>query len=120
MSHVAAYFLCNEQKDKALEVMRYKETICEIKQVRCPYLTKELWLIHGHKASLSFDTPTSGLDALCVVLSNPSRALWLEYKDRIVASLHPFVFVYVPMFSKDIISSQEQKEFLERGSLHLC
>ena len=120
MSHIVAYLLCNAQREKAFKMMKYKETICELKDIVCVHMTKELWLMDGCKGELPFEKPLVGLDALCVVLSNPSRTSWLHYREKIVSSLHPFVFVYVPMLPDDVLSSEEKKNFLERGSLQLC
>ncbi|MAA79356.1 MAG: hypothetical protein CL916_08855 [Deltaproteobacteria bacterium] len=120
MSHIAAYFLCNDQRDKALEVMQYKKTICNIKKIVCTHLVKEFWLVNGYKGAPPLEHQALGLDALCFVLANPSRGAWLDHKDTIRASLHPFVFAYVPMLSTDVISSEERNAFLARGSLQLC
>ncbi len=120
MSHIAAYFLCNNQREQALEVMQYKKTICDIKQIQCSHLTKELWLVHGYKGVLPFEEQKSGLDSLCSVLSTPSREKWLMHKNKIFESLHPFIFAYLPMLPDDVISDQEIRSFHKRGSLQLC
>ena len=39
MSHIAAYFLCNDQRDKAFAVMQYKKAICELKKIECQHLS---------------------------------------------------------------------------------
>lgn len=118
MSYLAAYFLGQKRKGKALEILRYKKTICLLKQISCPHIAYEFWLVERFE---KIDViQAGGLGTLCTVLRAPSRILWLELKDKICMSLHPFVPIFLREFSSEVVSDVEKEEILHSISLDLC
>ena len=118
MSYLAARFFGQQRLDMALEVLEYKRTMCMMKNIPCPHIHNELWLV-DRQGSIP-DSSISSLNGLCLVLHNPTRALWLEHKEKICMTLHPFVPIFLRRLPENVISSLEKEEILHQISLELC